>query len=101
MKKRFANWFSEKGKCMLASPLPISKEFLQEYPDSSKGQPASERMSLFPESNALSYDRRTIILAPTGKDDYLIMSLLEKAGLPSQIVNSVEELCDEIANGAG
>jgi signal transduction histidine kinase len=46
-------------------------------------------------------DRRTIILAPTGRDSDLIAGLLERAALPCHITGSIAELADEIRRGAG
>jgi signal transduction histidine kinase len=46
-------------------------------------------------------DRRTIIFAPTGRDNRLIADLLEGAGLPCHEVTSIAELCREIQRGAG
>lgn len=46
-------------------------------------------------------DRRTIILAPTGRDGELIAGLLQRATLPCHPVASVAELAGEIQKGAG
>src|SRR5262249_36612970 len=46
-------------------------------------------------------DRRTIILAPTGRDSELIAGLLDRAALPCYRTDSVAELAGEIGKGAG
>ncbi len=46
-------------------------------------------------------DRRTIILAPTGKDAPLIMSLLGRCSMPCHVAASADELCFEIERGSG
>lgn len=46
-------------------------------------------------------DRRTIILAPTGRDGDLIAGLLHRAGLPCHSAASVADLAREIRRGAG
>jgi len=49
-------------------------------------------MPLFPETKASTSDIRTIILAPTGKDKFLIAGLLERCGKACHVSNSVLEL---------
>jgi signal transduction histidine kinase len=46
-------------------------------------------------------DRRTLILAPTGRDHQLIADLLKNAELPCRAVNAIAELCREMQDGAG
>ena len=46
-------------------------------------------------------DRRTLILAPTGRDSDLIAGLLSRAALPCHISGSVAELAGEVQQGAG
>jgi signal transduction histidine kinase len=46
-------------------------------------------------------DRRTIILAPTGRDSELIAGLLGRAALPFHTTGSAGELAAEIQHGAG
>ncbi len=46
-------------------------------------------------------DRRTIILAPTGRDSDLIAGLLGRAALPCHPTGCIAELVDEIRLGAG
>jgi signal transduction histidine kinase len=58
-------------------------------------------MPLFPETKASTSDIRTIILAPTGKDKFLIAGLLERCGKACHVTNSVLELRAEIDTGAG
>jgi signal transduction histidine kinase len=58
-------------------------------------------MPLFPETKTSTNDTRTIILAPTGKDKYLIAGLLERCAKPCHVANSVSELRQEIDAGAG
>ncbi|MGC2299027.1 MAG: ATP-binding protein [Acidobacteriaceae bacterium] len=58
-------------------------------------------MPLFPETKASTSDIRTIILAPTGKDRFLIAGLLERCGKACHVANSVGELRAEIDTGAG
>lgn len=59
------------------------------------------RRALLPETKLSSHDRRTLILAPTGKDNQLIAGLLERRSMPCHLVRSPEELCTEIGLGAG
>ncbi len=58
-------------------------------------------MPLFPETNSPSDDLRTIILAPTGKDKFLIAGLLERCGKSCHVADSFAELRSEINVGAG
>jgi signal transduction histidine kinase len=46
-------------------------------------------------------DRRTIILAPTGRDSELIAGLLRRAALPFSTTGSIGELTTELQRGAG
>jgi signal transduction histidine kinase len=46
-------------------------------------------------------DNRTIILAPTGKDQQLIANLLGRCSMPSHTAAGIDELCVEIGLGAG
>lgn len=46
-------------------------------------------------------DRRTIIVAPTGKDGRLIAGLLERQTIPCHIASSINEACVMIREGAG
>jgi signal transduction histidine kinase len=46
-------------------------------------------------------DRRTVILAPTGRDSDLIAGLLQRAALPFYTTASVAELAAQIEQGAG
>jgi signal transduction histidine kinase len=48
-----------------------------------------------------AHDNRTIILAPTGKDQQLIANLLERCSMPCHTVAGVDQLCVEIGLGAG
>ncbi len=59
------------------------------------------RSALFLETKVPSNDVRTIILAPTGKDKYLIASLLGRCGKPCHVSDSVSQLRSEIESGAG
>lgn len=45
-------------------------------------------------------ERRTIILAPIGRDAQLIANFIEKLGKPCHITSSVDDLCNEIQVGA-
>jgi signal transduction histidine kinase len=59
-------------------------------------------MFLFPDSKkSSSDDSRNIILAPIGKDNYLIANLLERLAMPCHVSNAISELCQEIHVGAG
>ena len=58
-------------------------------------------MPLFLENDPALPDRRTIIFAPTGRDNQLIADLLEGAGLPCHAVTSITDLSHEIQRGAG
>jgi signal transduction histidine kinase len=46
-------------------------------------------------------ERRTIILAPTGRDSALIAGLLQRTALPCHTTGSIGELAREIERGAG
>jgi signal transduction histidine kinase len=54
-----------------------------------------------PENDPVLADRRTIILAPTGRDSHLIAGLLQRAGLPFYTTGSIAEMSGEIEQGAG
>jgi signal transduction histidine kinase len=54
-----------------------------------------------PENDPGLADRRTIILAPTGRDSDLIAGLLGRAALPCHPTGCIAELVDEIRLGAG
>jgi len=58
-------------------------------------------MPLRSDAKPSATDIRTIILAPTGKDGLLIAGLLERLSIPCHSVPSAEDLCAEIARGAG
>ena len=47
------------------------------------------------------HDRRTIIVAPTGKDGRLVAGLLERLTIPCHIAASIPEACALIREGAG
>jgi signal transduction histidine kinase len=47
------------------------------------------------------HDNRTIILAPTGKDQELIATLLHRCSMPCHTAAGIDELCVEIGLGAG
>ena len=85
---------------MLMSRLRISKESSPEYRDSSERQPLRMTPRLR-ENDPVLADRRTIILAPTGRDSDLIAGLLQRAGLPFHTTRSVPEMSGEIEQGAG
>jgi signal transduction histidine kinase len=53
------------------------------------------------ENDPVLADRRTIILAPTGRDSELIAGLLQRAALPFYTTGSIAELTREIQQGAG
>ncbi len=53
------------------------------------------------ENNNSENDRRTIILAPTGRDAGLIAGLMERRGLPCLIAESFDDACEAIREGAG
>jgi signal transduction histidine kinase len=55
----------------------------------------------FSEDDSPVADRRTIILAPTGRDSDLIAGLLQRAALPCYTTGSITELTSEIQQGAG
>src|SRR5690242_20387846 len=61
----------------------------------------TRRTELLPETKISAHDSRTIILAPTGKDNQLIAGLLQRRGMPCHAVSSADELCREIELGAG
>ncbi len=61
----------------------------------------NRRWILLPDVKSSTHDRRTIILAPTGKDALLIAGLLERRSIPCHQIASVDELCFEIERGAG
>jgi signal transduction histidine kinase len=46
-------------------------------------------------------ERRTIILAPTGRDSDLIAGLLDRSDMPCQTTSSATEAAEEIERGAG
>ena len=54
-----------------------------------------------PENDPVLTDRRTVILAPTGRDSDLIAGLLGRAGLPCHTTTSIAEMASEIEQGAG
>lgn len=56
---------------------------------------------LLPDSVPSAHDDRTIILAPTGKDQQLIANLLERCSIPCHVAAAIDELCLEIGRGAG
>ena len=53
------------------------------------------------ENDPVLADRRTIVLAPTGRDSHLIAGLLQRAGLPFYATGSIAEMSGEIEQGAG
>jgi signal transduction histidine kinase len=59
------------------------------------------RVALLPDSVPSAHDNRTIILAPTGKDQQLIANLLARCSMPCHTVAAMEELCLEVGLGAG
>src|SRR3954465_5163689 len=48
-----------------------------------------------------SPDRRTLILAPTGRDGELAARFLREGGLHAQVCDRIEGLCEEMLEGAG
>jgi signal transduction histidine kinase/CheY-like chemotaxis protein len=48
-----------------------------------------------------SRDERILILAPTGRDAALTARVLGEAGLHAKVCNTIEELCEDVINGAG
>ncbi|HEY0375860.1 MAG TPA: ATP-binding protein [Pyrinomonadaceae bacterium] len=46
-------------------------------------------------------DQRILILAPTGRDAALTARFLDESGLPWEICGSIEELCQQLLDGAG
>jgi signal transduction histidine kinase len=56
---------------------------------------------LLPDTVPSAHDNRTIILAPTGKDQQLIANLLERCSMPCHVAAGIDELCLEIGRGAG
>src|SRR5690242_10396864 len=85
---------------MLVSRSRILKESLQEYRGSSAVHPVPETRHSSETDQAIT-DRRTIVLAPTGRDSELIAGLLQRAALPCHPVGSTAELAREIQQGAG
>src|SRR5882757_5018299 len=77
-----------------------SKECFQEFPTSS-AKILAWRTPLPPETASPALDRRTIIVAPSGKDGRLIAGLLERQAIPCHIANSINEACAMIREGAG
>lgn len=61
---------------------------------------AEKRPPLIPEGNLSIQERRTLILAPIGRDAQLVASFMTKLGTPCHIVHSVPELCREIEVGS-
>ena len=51
--------------------------------------------------NARTFENRTIILTPTGRDGQLIAALLARLSMPCHIADSVDDLCERIRVGAG
>jgi signal transduction histidine kinase len=58
-------------------------------------------MELTPATDTKTYDLRTIILAPTGRDAPLMAAFIGRLGKPCSVVQTVGELCEEIERGAG
>ena len=58
-------------------------------------------ISRFSENDSVLTDRRTLILAPIGRDSDLIAGLLSRAALSCHISGSVAELAGEVQQGAG
>src|SRR5258705_13389436 len=46
-------------------------------------------------------EERVLILAPTGRDGFLICDMLIKAGSPGDICSSVADLISKLSEGAG
>jgi signal transduction histidine kinase/CheY-like chemotaxis protein len=63
------------------------------------GQTASEAISETVDPQPLN--DRVLILTPTGRDAQLAAVALRDAGLPCMVCRDIDELCDEIARGAG
>jgi signal transduction histidine kinase len=59
------------------------------------------RVALLPDTVPSAHDNRTIILAPTGKDQQLIASLLLRCSMPCHMAAGIDELCLEVGLGAG
>jgi signal transduction histidine kinase len=85
---------------MLVRRSQSLKESLPEYHDSSEADPVSTTHHSS-ESDEHLAERRTIILAPTGRDSELIAGLLQRAALPCHPVGAVAELAREIQKGPG
>src|ERR1700735_2537016 len=100
MNVQSANSYLERAESMLVSRLRTSKESSREYRDSSERRPLLMTPRL-PENDPVLTDRRTIILAPTGRDSDLIAGLLGRAGLPCHTTASIAEMSREIEQGAG
>src|SRR6185503_14123157 len=48
-----------------------------------------------------SFERRLLLLAPTGKDAALTCSVLARVGIESHVCADMESLCRELGAGAG
>jgi signal transduction histidine kinase/CheY-like chemotaxis protein len=46
-------------------------------------------------------DERILILAPTGRDASMTARFLSEAGLQAKVCGTIEELCEDVINGAG
>jgi C4-dicarboxylate-specific signal transduction histidine kinase len=53
------------------------------------------------ESQKGSFESRTLILAPTGRDAQLVADLLDRLGKPCDVVKNLSELSENISRGAG
>jgi signal transduction histidine kinase/CheY-like chemotaxis protein len=51
------------------------------------------------ESERLEAEQRLLVLAPTGKDATLARIVFDRAGVPCCCCETLDELCDEMANG--
>jgi signal transduction histidine kinase len=59
------------------------------------------RATLTPASEIKAHELRTLILAPTGRDAPLMAAFIGRLGKPCHVVQTVEELSEEIRCGAG
>src|SRR4051794_25994328 len=100
MNVRSVNSSLERAESMLVSRSRISKESLPGSRESSKRHPLRMTPRSLEDESALA-DRRTIVLAPTGRDSDLIAGLLQRAALPFHKTASIAELAGEIHRGAG
>ncbi len=62
---------------------------------------STERSPTGEEQQAALSERRTILLAPTGRDAQLMAGLLERLGKLCHVVSKAEDLFSELERGAG